>query len=375
MMMMNNPTMLSYIRREQPVLNQVLAAYPEQIGGALAQAPRDSHHWLILTTASSLNAAKSARLYMQHIADIQVDIKDAEHYANYGHVNPAIDTVVAISLSGEDPDTLAALKKAQAGTHAYTIAMTSQPESPLTSLTDATVDILTGKETIPYITLSYSAIMLSLMFLGLRSATDRELITTLAANQELDEFGLLIEHINETIQRSNDYYRKFTIDFGLAEQFTAIGPSVVAGTLAEMQTKFTEIVRVPTNGYTVADFTHGAYLGAHETHRQFYIELNTLPQVMRKQQAIKDFESNVTPHIYTISFTGDTPTINDEQTLQLHQVDDVLKAPLLAIIPFQVLAWFIAKAKGINLSHPIFAKFQDVMDEADQPLTTDTTTE
>ncbi|VDG32196.1 glutamine--fructose-6-phosphate aminotransferase [Lactobacillus sp.] [Lactiplantibacillus mudanjiangensis] len=367
MMMMNNPTMLSYIRREQSVLNQILAAYPEQIGNAMAQAPEDTHHWLILTTASSLNAAKSARLYMEHTANIQVDVQDAEYYANYGHINPGIDTVIAISLSGEDPDTIAALKKVTAGSHAYTIAMTSQVKSQLPTLTDATVDILTGKETIPYITLSYSALMLSLMFLGLRSAANRNLMTELAANQELDEFGLLIEHINETIQRSNDYYRKFTIDFGLADQFTAIGPSVVAGTLAEMETKFTEIVRVPTNGYTVADFTHGAYLGAHENHRQFYIELNTLPNVMQKQAAVKTFESNLTPHIYTISFTGEQPTEKDEQTLILHQVDDVLKAPLLAIIPFQVLAWFIAKAKGINLSHSIFTKFQTVVDGVDQP--------
>ncbi|MFD1421452.1 SIS domain-containing protein [Lactiplantibacillus songbeiensis] len=362
MMMMNNPTMLSYIRREQSVLNQILDAYPDQTGAALAQASTDTTHWLILTTASSLNAAQSARFYMEKVADVQVEVQDAQLYANYARVNPNVDTVIGISLSGQDPETLAAMQKVKTESNAYTIAMTAQKESTLTTLTDATFDILTGKETIPYITLSYNAIVLSLMFLGLRSAVDRKLMPTLAANQELDEFGLLIEHINETIQRSNDYYRKFTIDFGLAQQFTAIGSNIVAGTLAEMQTKFTEIVRVPTHGYTLADFTHGGYLGAHETHRQFYIELNTpKTAIMQQLQAVKTYESHLTPHIYTISFTGEHPAINDGQTLQLHQVDDPLKAPLLAIIPFQVLAWFIAKAKGINLNHPIFTNFQDAI--------------
>lgn len=358
MMMMNNPTMLSYIRREQTVLGNLLTAYPTATAQALANVPTTTAHWLILTNASSLNAAKSARPYMQKTANLQVDVVDAAAYLNYGHVNPAIDTIIGISLSGSDPLTLAAIKKAQTGSNATTIAMTAQLESPLVTLAQTSFNLLTGKETIPYITLSYNAIVLALMFLSLRSAADRELLTNLAANQELDDFGLIIEHINETIQRANDYYRKFTIDFGLATEFTSIGASSLAGTLTEMQTKFTEIVRVPTHGYTLSEFTHGGYLGAHETHRQFYLEMSTQPDVMRALQAVKAYESRLTPHIYTVSFTGEQPAINDEQTLQLYPIEDDLKVPLLAIIPFQVLAWFIAKAKGINLSHPIFDNFQ-----------------
>ncbi|ETY72997.1 SIS domain-containing protein [Lactiplantibacillus fabifermentans] len=359
MMMMNNPTMLSYIRREQSVLNRLLSAYPDSTGAALSNGSKDPKHWLIVTTASSLNAAKSAQGYMEKMAQVQVDVVEASHYANFSFVNTNIDTVIAISLSGEDPDTLQALAKIKATTTVHAIAMTAQKDSTLAQQADTVFDLLTGKETIPYITLSYNAIILSLMFLGLRSGADRELLPELAANQELDEFGFMIEHINETIQRSNDFYRKFTIDFGLAQEYTTIGPSVLNGTLAEMATKFTEIVRVPTHGYSLAEFSHGAYLGAHETHRQFYLELDTNPAVNAKMQAVKTYESRLTPHIYTISFTGEKPTVNDEQTLELYQIDDPLKAPLLAIIPFQVLAWFIAKAKGINLSHPIFDNFHD----------------
>ncbi|WP_234005651.1 SIS domain-containing protein [Lactobacillus sp. CBA3606] len=355
---MNNPTMLSYIRREQTVLGQLLTGYTDQTDAALAPAPTETTHWLILATASSLNAARSAQGYLQKIAAVQVEVVDAEHYLHYVPVNPLIDTVIGISLNGEDAAVLATIQKVKAQTNVFVLALTSQLDTPLVTLADASFDLLTGHETSPYITLSYQAILLSLMFLGLRSATKRQLITPFFANQELDEFGLLIEHINETSQRASDFYRKFTIDFGLAPQFTSIGASVLAGTLAEVQTKFTEIVRVPTHGYTLNAFTTGGYLGTHDNHRQFYIELNTTPSVMATMQAVKTYESRLTPHIYTISLTGEQPTLNDEQTLQLHQVDDALKAPLLAIIPFQILAWYIAKAKGINLAHPIFTDFQ-----------------
>ena len=99
-------------------------------------------------------------------------------------------------------------------------------------------------------------------------------------------------------------------------------------------------------------------MGTHEDHCQFYLEINTDPAVMTQLQAVKTYESRLTPHIYTISLTGDQPTINDDQTLQLEAVADPYKAPLLAIIPFQVLAWFIAKSRGINLNHPMYADFQ-----------------
>ncbi|RRK10757.1 SIS domain-containing protein [Lactiplantibacillus garii] len=358
-MMMNNPTMLSYIRREQSVLGNIVAAYSDQFAKALAGAPERPQRWLILAMASSQNAATTARLYMQKIAGIQVTVLATDQYLTYETADSDVDVIIPISLDGDDPTTLAALKKAHAASQAYTIAMTAKSDSELAGECDATCDLLTGKETIPYITLSFQAIVLSLMLLALRSAADRNLLTDLEANQELDDFSLLIENMNYTVQQANDFYRKFTIDFTNTPEFTAIGASVLTGTLAEMQTKFTEIMRVPSRGYTLAEFTHGGYLGAHEQHCQFYIELTTDPGVMAQLQAVKDYESRLTPHIYTISLTGEEPAVKDAQTLQLTAVEDQYKAPLLAIIPFQVLAWYVAKSKGINLNHPIFTDFQE----------------
>lgn len=358
MMMMNHPTMLSYIRREQTVLGQLLATYPEQIKTALECVPHNAKHWLILATSSSLNAANSARLYMQKVAAIQVTVLDAAQYNAYETASPLTDVVIGISLSGEDPIVLDAVKKARAASDAVSIAVTAQANSTLATAADATCDLLTGKETIPYITLSFQAIVLTLMLLGLRSAADQQILTDLQANQELDEFSLYIENMNHTIQQANDFYRKFTIDFTNAPEFVGIGASVLTGTMAEMEAKFTEIMRVPTHGYTLSQFTHGAYLGAHEHHCQFYVELATSAAVTQQMATVKAYESRLTPHVYTISLTGEQPAINDEQTLQLQAVSDPYKAPLLAIIPFQVLAWFIAKSRGINLSHPIFTDFQ-----------------
>jgi len=360
-MMMNNPTMLSYIRREQPVLERLLASYPKQITAALTDAPQQSQHWLVLASGSGINAANSARFYMQKIANLQVTVIAADQYLTYETADPNVNVIIGVTLTASDATLQGAIEKAKAASQAHTIMLTNQKGTELVELVDASCDLLTGKETIPYITLSFQAIVLALMLLAVRSAENQGLLTELAINQELDELGFLIESMTHTVQQANDFYRKFTIDFTNAPAFTGIGANVLAGTLAEMQSKFTAILRVPTRGYSLTEFTHSGYMGAHENHRQFYIELATDPADIAQLQAVKTYESRLTPHIYTISLTGEAPTIDDEQTLQLEAVADPYKAPLIAIIPFQVLAWFIAKSRGINLNHPRFADFQTMI--------------
>lgn len=110
-MMMNNPTMLSYIRREQPVLERLLSSYPRQITDALADTPQHPQHWLILATGSRINAANTARLYMQKTAALQVTVAAADLYLTYEEADPSVDVIIGISLTANDPTMLAAIKK------------------------------------------------------------------------------------------------------------------------------------------------------------------------------------------------------------------------------------------------------------------------
>lgn len=358
---MDNPTMLTYIQQEQSGLQKVLAAYPQQLDAVLAQAPLTSNHWLILATGSSINAAQSAKLYIQKTADIQVDIEEPYNYANYGRINPDIDLVIGISQSGQSTATVDALTKVVQKNHAYAIAVTSRPGTEISTAATATLDILTGQEMVGYVTLGYNATVLSLMLLGLRSGLKRNKLSVEDEQRELAEFDTIISQAGSTVQKSTHFYQQFATDFSLAPQFTSIGYGAILGTVMEMQTKFTEVVRVPANGFELEAFMHGPYLGAHETHRQFFIETKADPAIMAKAKALKTYEARTTPHIFTISFTGEQPAVNDGQTLQLATIDDELKAPLLAIIPFQVFAWFIAKSKGVNLPHLIFNDFSEIV--------------
>lgn len=353
--------MLSYIHEEQAGLRKVLSDYPSQIDPVIKNAPIATNHWLILATGSSINAAKSAKLYMQKIAHVQIDIEEPYNYTNYEPINENIDLVIGISQSGQSTATITAIKRVVKQNHAYAIAVTSRPQTEIAEAANATLDILTGQEKVGYVTLGYNATVLSLMLLGLRSGVLREQLTANAEQSELAEFSTIINHIDETVQKSSAFAHQFETDFALAPQFTSIGYGAIVGTVGEMQTKFTEVVRFPANGYELEAFMHGPYLGVNGEHRQFFIETNANSNITDKERKLKNYELRTTPHVFTISLTDEKPAIADGQTLQLFAVADELKAPLLAVIPFQVFAWFIAKSKGVNLPHLIFNDFSEMV--------------
>ena len=80
--------------------------------------------------------------------------------------------------------------------------------------------------------------------------------------------------------------------------------------------------------------------------------------VRAKMTALRGYEARYIDHIYTIDLTG-APA--DLDTLALGHVDEPLMAPLLAVIAFQVLAWRITCANGVDLSHQIFTDFSEVV--------------
>ncbi|MFC6177633.1 SIS domain-containing protein [Companilactobacillus huachuanensis] len=357
---MTKPTMLTYINQEPEILSTILATYPEQIDPVIKNAPA-TKHWLILATGSSINAAYSAKLYLQKMTGAFIDIEEPYNYLNYEKINPDIDLVIGISQSGQSTATISALKKVIKQNHPFSICVTSRPDTELPMVADTTLDILTGSEKVGYVTLGYNATVLSLMLLGLRYATKLDLINSDMEQSELMAFKSIVQNISPTIEKSIEFFQRFATDFQLAPQFTAIGCGAVLGTLKEMQTKFTEVIRIPSNGFELETFMHGPYLGVHENHRQFFIETNSNSAIVKKQLSLKQYESRSTTHIFTISLTGKKPIIDDGQTLELMNIDDELKSPLLAVIPFQIFAWYIAKVKGINLPHLIFNDFSDIV--------------
>lgn len=166
--MENKPTMLSYINEEQAGMLKILESYPNNVDEIVNEISKDSQEWLALGTGSSINAMKSAKYYMEKMAQLRIDIQEPYNYCNYETINPHLDLVLGISQSGQSTSTIAALEKIKQQSTLTSIAVTSIPDSEITAATTLTLDVGSGKERVGYVTLGYVATVLSLMLLGLR---------------------------------------------------------------------------------------------------------------------------------------------------------------------------------------------------------------
>lgn len=357
---MSNPTMFTYIKSEQAAMLKILDNYPTETDKALIDAPIESAHWLVLATGSSINAAQSAKYYIEKMAKVQFDIKQPYNYSHYDQIDPTIDFVLGISQSGQSTSTIEALTKVKNDHLVHSIAVTSMPGTEITQVANTTLDIQIGHEQVGYVSLGFTATVLNLMLLGLRVGVKKGLVSKAQEQQEITEFKTIALKFNDTIDQTTHFFENNRDDLKNAYQFTSIayGPSV--GTADEMQTKFTEVIRVPSQGHELEAYMHGPYLAVNDQHRIFFIETDSSDAIVNKEIALKNYEQRYTKHVFAINFRDDHPESQDH-TLNLIPIKDEFKVPFIGVLPFQVLAWLITTERGVDLSKQIFTDFSDVV--------------
>lgn len=356
---MAKPTMLSYILEEQETLTAAINAYPENIDTAIAGLNLEAANWLVLGTGSSINAAKSAKYYIEKTAEVKLAIEEPYHFTHYEKIDPQLQVVLGISQSGQSTSTIEAMDKITKHHTVHTMAVTSIPDSEITKVTTSTLDILSGRERVGYVTLGFSATVLALMLLGLRIGVKKGLITQQQEADEINEFLALTSRFNHVIEQSTAFFETHRKDFQHAPRFTSIAYGPAVGTAKEMETKFSETIRVPSSGVELEAFMHGPYLELNSEHRLFFIDTPAKPEIIEKAGLLKAYEQRHTKHVFTITLRSDKP--ENVNTLALGNCRDEFKAPYLAILPFQVFCWYISREKGIDITNRIFTDFSQAV--------------
>lgn len=356
---MTKPTMLSYIMEEQETLTKIIRKYPENIDQALNGLPIDADNWLVLGTGSSINAAQSAKYYIENTAEIKLSIEEPYNFTHYEKIDPKLQVVLGISQSGQSTSTIEAIHKISAHHPVHTMAVTSIPDSEITKETTTTLDILSGRERVGYVTLGFSATVLALMLLGLRIGVKKGLVSTEKEQTELAEFLAMTKRFDETITKATAFFETHREDFKEASRFTSIAYGPAVGTAQEMETKFSETIRVPSQGVELEAFMHGPYLEINPAHRLFFLDTPAKPEIIEKAELLKAYEQRHTEHVFTISLR--TETSDDDYVLALGDYADEFKAPYLAILPFQVFCWYISREKEIDITQRIFTDFSQAV--------------
>ncbi|GAC1376485.1 MAG: SIS domain-containing protein [Ktedonobacteraceae bacterium] len=246
--------------------------------------------------------------------------------------------VVGISQSGQSPDIVAVLAEGKRQGRP-TIAITNDPASPLARAADHVVELHAGAERSVAATKTYTAQLVCMMLFAAVLSKEQ---------QPLAEIQQLPEAIAATLQASGELAQR-------SERYRYMQQCVVAGrgynyaTAFELALKLKELTYTMATAYSAADFRHGPIATV----------TTGLPAILvmptgAAYQDMLDLAAEVRQR------AGELLIISDgAEALALAQTPIPLPAgvpewlsPVTAIIPGQLLAFYLTQHKGLDPDAP-----------------------
>jgi glucosamine--fructose-6-phosphate aminotransferase (isomerizing) len=320
------------------------------LGGLLDVFPkiRQASRIVLIGCGTSWHAALIGEYLLEEFAQVPVEVEYASEFRYRKPVLGKEDVVILISQSGETADTLAALRLAREK-GALVLGICNVVGSTLSRETDAGVYTHAGVEIGVASTKAFTAQVTILTLFALKLAFEkgtiskpdyRELITELA---EIPEKQRMILQKNEQIKRVAEKYKDAINALYLGRGY--LFPVALEGAL-----KLKEISYIHAEGYAAGEMKHGPIA----------LVDNNLPVVAVAPH--DSYYEKIVSNIHEIKARkGNIIAILTEGDNGLKElVDNVVEiprshpavAPLLAVVPLQMLAYHLAVLRGCNVDQP-----------------------
>ncbi|MDA0165431.1 glutamine--fructose-6-phosphate transaminase (isomerizing) [Solirubrobacter ginsenosidimutans] len=309
---------------------------------------RGATRLIIVACGTSYHAGLIGRYALEEWARIPVEMDVASEYRYRNPVVGPGDIVIGITQSGETLDTLAAMRLARER-GATVIAVTNIMGSQATRDAHSTVYTRAGLEIGVAATKTFVAQVAVMYLLALRMAELRgtltperrtELVTRLKRIPH--DIGVMLDKGSETIDRVAE--RHFEKEF-----FLYLGRHVGLPVSLEGALKLKEISYIATDAYAAGEMKHGpiALLDQDTPVVVVATDSPVLEKVISNIQEVKVRGA----HVIAVATEGTDLGDNAEDTLRVPPTDWMLQ-PLLAVIPLQLLAYRIARLRGLNVDQP-----------------------
>lgn len=351
-------TMYDYIKAEQCTNRRILENRKESLRAFAETLKKRSglSKLMFFATGSSVNAVNCVKYYLEELTGLEVVIKIPFLFAGYEKVSDSDALAIAVSQGGSSYSTIEAVQKAKALGFKDTFAVTAKADSPITRHADHFVDIGCGEEKVGFVTMGFSATVLTLMLMAVEGAYALGRIDGEGYDREIEKIAEAIEKINDVIERTNLWYSRNREELAGAGRLITIAYGPNYGAALEGYTKLTETVRCPVNGFELEEYLHGPNLELNSSHYIFFVRSKGM--VEERLVTLRDFMGTITEHCFVISHEEDS---GDPRVLPLGFDGDENISPLLFVIPFQVLAYRLSGDKGISLESDLFKDFSKAL--------------
>jgi glucosamine--fructose-6-phosphate aminotransferase (isomerizing) len=303
---------------------------------------------LILACGTSWHAGLIGEYLFEEFCRIPVEV---EYSSEFRYRHPVIfpdDIVIAISQSGETADTLAAIELAkEAGAFVYGICNVVGSSIPRNTHSGSYTHV--GPEIGVASTKAFTAQVSVLIMMALNIAKEKGTISQAQYEKTLAELYNIPTKIEE-ILKLNPHIEDLSKTFTYAHNFIYLGRGYSFPIALEGALKLKEISYIHAEGYPAAEMKHGpialidqempvVVVATHDT---------TYEKTISNIQEIKARKGRI---LAIVNKDDDKVREMADFIIEIPETEECL-APLLSVIPLQLLSYHIAVKKGRDVDMP-----------------------
>lgn len=309
---------------------------------------KDLQRIQIVACGTSLHAALVGKYIIEQFCNIPVDVEASSEYIYRHTVTDANTLVIGVSQSGETADTITAIRQAKKrGSHI--LIVTNRPDSTMAREADSLVPVNAGIEVSVAATKSYMAQLISFYLLAIYMAEVKESMSEEELSNLKHELIVLPQKIEKVLSHKESI-QACAKKFSSSKDFVFIARGINYPTALEGALKLKEISYINATGYPAGELKHGPIAMLDES----MPVLAVLMSGKVYEKILSNAEEARARNARMIALTDSTDTKLDELfdcIMRVPEVDELL-SPALAVVPLQLLAYYIAEFLGKDVDQP-----------------------
>jgi len=310
---------------------------------------RNINRIVVVACGTSYHAGLVGRYAIEEWARVPVEVEIASEYRYRNPVVGPNDLVIGVSQSGETADTLAAMATAK-NAGASVLAITNIVGTRMTREADGVLFTRAGMEIGVAATKTFVTQVAAFYLLALRLAELRGALSPHDLSSRITELKHLPHLMSEVLDAGTAVIEKVADQVHQQNFFMYLGRNSSLPIALEGALKLKEISYIATDAYAAGEMKHGPIALLDESTPVVVVATNS-PVLSKLISNIQEVRARGA-RVIAVATEGDTEIDAHADEVFRVPATNVMLSPLLAVIPLQLFAYFIAGHRGLNVDRP-----------------------
>ncbi|MDO6435823.1 glutamine--fructose-6-phosphate transaminase (isomerizing) [Cyclobacterium sp. 1_MG-2023] len=309
---------------------------------------REAKRIIIVGCGTSWHAGLLAEYVLEELCRIPVEV---EYASEFRYRNPVInpgDVIIAVSQSGETADTLVALENAKSK-GAFIFGVVNVVGSSIARLSQAGAYTHAGPEIGVASTKAFTAQLTVLYMIAIKLGYSKGTLSKERYQHLINELALVPDKIQDALKEATSI-ENLAKKYQNARDFLFLGRGYNFPIALEGALKLKEISYIHAEGYPAAEMKHGPIALVEETLPVVFVATRDIyhEKLVSNAREIKARKGQV---LAVITENDDLFEEIADDTISVPAADELI-APLISVVPLQLLAYYTGLAKGLDVDKP-----------------------